>query len=75
MSTTSLDKNNKAKDIIKNSLMKKIQMMNTLDLSNVAETDRESPEVKVMTKLKHKNLIPLYKVIYEDNKLCLVMEL
>ena len=35
----------------------------------------KEPEVKVMTKVKHQNIIPLKKVIYEDNKLYLVMEL
>jgi len=29
----------------------------------------------VMTKIKHKNLVPLKKVVYENNKLWLVMEL
>ena len=32
-------------------------------------------EVKIMTKIKHKNLVRLKKVIYEGNKLWLVMEL
>jgi male germ cell-associated kinase len=35
----------------------------------------KEPEVKIMTKIKHRNLVPLKKVIYEDNKLYLIMEL
>lgn len=35
----------------------------------------DQPEVKVMTKIKHKNLVSLKKVVYENNKLFLVMEL
>lgn len=35
----------------------------------------DQPEVKIMTKIKHHNLVGLKKVIYENNKLYLVMEL
>lgn len=42
--------------------------------SNVKKCMKE-PEVKVMTKIKHKNLVTLKKVIYESGKLCLIMEL
>ena len=35
----------------------------------------KEPEVKVMTKIKHRNIVPLKKVIYEENRLYLIMEL
>ena len=35
----------------------------------------EQPEVKVMTKIKHENVVSLKKIIYEEKKLYLVMEL
>lgn len=44
------------------------------EFSNVTKW-MDQPEVKVMTKIKHKNLVPLKKVVYENNKLFLIMEL